>query len=225
MSNPFRTTKIQSYTTQLLADLDKHRELRLLTGFAVSLLTVSALALAWLWKAPAAEPQTARAPIVILTATATPRPAPTATPAPAPVREVEAYDQPDGVLLGRIPLPASFSARYGVDWLQAPWQDGQVWIRASDVGAIPIGLVDLEPQPTAVVVIAERPPRIIYEPVVEPAPIIDQPAPEQPAQPAPAVQATAAPVVAAPAQPTARPNWGGGAGSGWGADGVPNAQP
>jgi hypothetical protein len=166
MSNPFRTTKIQSFTTQLLVDLDRSPELRTLAAFAVSLLVCSMVTLTYLWQ-PAAEQQTARAPIAIIQ-TATPRTAPTmqpATPAPAP----EVKELPSGAI---------------VAW------NGKEWsvLREAPTPAPAVVVEQPAPEPPVIQ-------QVIYEQAPEPAPAAEpeQPAPAPEVE---QVAATAAPAPA-----------------------------
>lgn len=84
----------------------------------------------------------------------------------AAVRYVVAFDQPNGTALGPIPAPpiSAVLARFGDAWVMVPWQAGQVWLRAADVGLPDVA--DL--QPTVA-------PQVVYQPVYQPAP--DAPAP------------------------------------------------
>ena len=155
----------KSHTTRLLTETlhDTPPPHRWAAAASVTTIAICGLVISLIASRPAA-PLAARVPppAIIILATPTMQP-PTATPAP----QVEAYAAPNGAKLGPIPLPSSYTARYGVQWLQAPWDGGQVWIQVSEVGAIPAGLVDLQPAPTAVIVVVERP---VYRTIVEPAP-------------------------------------------------------
>jgi hypothetical protein len=88
---------------------------------------------------------------IVLIQTATPAPI---VPTPAavvnvlpPVRYVTAWAAPDGDVLGPIPAPrlADVLARYGDTWVMVPWEAGQVWVRAADVG-LP-NVADIAPHP------------------------------------------------------------------------------
>lgn len=101
---------------------------------------------------------------VIIVATSQPLP-PTATPAAVvaavvPPRMVVAFAAPDGAVLGPIPAPdiSAVLARYGDAWALVPWEAGQVWVRAADVGLPDVA--DLEPPPA---------PQVVYQPVYQPA--------------------------------------------------------
>jgi hypothetical protein len=101
------------------------------------------------------------APIILL---ATPTPAlavlPTATPAgPVLPRAAVAYAAPGGLVLGGLEpgRPYLVLARYGASWLQVDAGSGPVWLDAAAAGlTVDAQLADLEPQPTAVVLVVRE---------------------------------------------------------------------
>jgi hypothetical protein len=117
-----------------------------------------------------------------------------------PARYVVAFAAPDGAVLGPIPwsTESPMLGRYGDGWVLTNWANGQVWVRASDIG---LNLANLAPQ----IAPAPAPSYQVVNQAAPQAPVVVEqpyqtdsqpPAPEPPAQPA------AAPVVApAPAPP------------------------
>jgi hypothetical protein len=86
-----------------------------------------------------------------------------------------AWDAPNGTAFpDPIPQPpiGAIVARWGSDWVMAPWEDGQVWIRSAEIGLPDVA--NLEPPP------APPQPQVIY--------VTAQPAYTAPT--APAVQAS-----------------------------------
>lgn len=81
-------------------------------------------------------------PIVILATAAPPVDA-------ARVRYITAWAAPGGDVLGPIPEPHSFTARYGDGWLAVAWENGTVWVRVADLLNAPADLANLAPEPTA----------------------------------------------------------------------------
>jgi hypothetical protein len=147
--------------------------------------------------------------LVILIATAQPVAVPLVEHAQivqdAPARYVTAWAAPDGVVLGPIPWSADspMLGRYGDNWVLTSWDNGQVWVRASDIG---LNLANLAPQIAPEMQVVYIQPETRQEAPV--APILPQPIdpPYQVANQPPAAPAaleiapTAAPVpTAAPA--------------------------
>jgi hypothetical protein len=99
---------------------------------------------------------------VILVATATPslQRLPTAQlTGPVLPRAAVAYAAPGGLVLGGLEPGRSYVplARYGASWLQVDAGSGPVWVLASEAGlTIDAALADLQPQPTAVVVVVRE---------------------------------------------------------------------
>jgi len=105
---------------------------------------------------------------IILIATAPPRAlAPIQVQA---VRYVVAFDQPNGTVLGPIPQPpiSAVLARYGDAWVLVPWEAGQVWLRAADVGLPDVA--DLAPPPAPAVVYVAAPPALEAPALAVPTP-------------------------------------------------------
>jgi hypothetical protein len=137
----------------------------------------------------AASVPTPQLPIIMIaTAPVEPLPTPVAMIAvQPPIRYVVAFAAPDGDILGPIPAPPASAvlARYGSAWVLVPWESGQVWLRAADVGLPDVA--DLAPPAPAVVYIASQP--------AEAAPTLAAPAQtDVPPAAAPVVWATSGPI-------------------------------
>lgn len=117
--------------------------------------------------------------------------APTATPVGGLPRGAIAYDEPGGRALGALDAGRAYVvlARYAGEWVQLDAGSGPVWVRGSEAGlVVDAALADLQPQPTAqVVIVAEVREQVVYVPA--PAP---QPLPAEPATDAAAVMNAAA---------------------------------
>lgn len=109
-------------------------------------------------------------PLPIIIATPVP---PTPAAVVQTVRYVVAFDAPNGTALGPIPQPplSAVLARWGSEWVMVPWESGNVWLRAVDVGLPDVA--DMQPAPAPVVV--ERPVVVFQQPASAPAPAVATP--------------------------------------------------
>jgi hypothetical protein len=172
-------TSVRYYALRLRWALSDNRPA--IVAFALLLIASGVVSLGRILGTRAqAEP----APIILL---ATPTPAlallPTATPAgPVLPRAAVAYAEPGGLVLGGLEpgRPYVVLARYGSSWLQVDAGSGAVWLDAVAAGlTVDAALADLEPQPTAQVVIVREvqqqtvyvaaPPAAPAEPAAAPA--------------------------------------------------------
>jgi hypothetical protein len=151
-------TSLRYFRLRLRWALDDNRIS--IVAFAVLLIAAGAVSLGRTLTARQAAP----APVVLI-ATPTlgllPTDAPLAVANVGPVlpRAAVAYAAPGGLVLGGLEPGRSYVplARYGASWLQVDAGSGPVWVLASEAGlTIDAALADLQPQPTAVVVVVRE---------------------------------------------------------------------
>ena len=163
---------------------------------AIAICVFSLIAIAFLvgrlQQAPAIAVQpTPALPIIVLAtpAPSAPQPTPAAVVAVQLPRFVVAYDQPvNGAALGAIPAPdaSAVVARYGASWVMVPWDGGNVWLRAADVGLPDVA--DLQPTEAPRYVVVNVP--VDAAPTPEPGyyQVVNQQAGDFSSEPPPALQ-------------------------------------
>jgi hypothetical protein len=128
---------------------------------------------------------------------------------PATVRYVTAWAAPGGDVLGPIPwnTDSPMLGRFGDGWILTQWGNGQVWVRASDIGLnLPNLAPAIAPQPGPRAVYVEQPPAAPQAPEVNYTTDNQPPPPAPPEQPQqPVAPREAVPVAAPPAAPTLVP--------------------
>jgi len=158
-------------------------------------------------------PSVATVPLAPIIIVASPLPVQPRLVAPVPAQQIAAVERPatrwitafaspDGAVLGPIPwsVERAILGRFGDGWILTNWENGQVWIRAADLGVKLENLAPAIAQPAAPQPAQQAQPP--YQVSNQPEPPAQPPAqaPEPPAQPAAAP--VVAPQPAQQAQPT-----------------------